>query len=162
MYFQLPLERMARHRRSDSQLDFAREALASLEETDDSRFEPTERGLAMFASQEDALERPVAVLLQRYGDAVEIRPPRVRCLPGHPLQQPVMALRVTVRREHSLALMQELRSRGARIDEECLRGRTFIVRATAPLRDLLGFAGRLEAITDGFGHHSTRLSHYAP
>ena len=58
--------------------------------------------------------------------------------------------------------MQELRSRGARIDEECLRGRTFIVRAAAPLRDLLGFAGRLAAITGGSGHHSTRLSHYAP
>jgi len=93
MYFQLPLERMARHRGNASQLNFAREALVSLDETDDSRFEPTERGLAMYSAHEVALERPVAVLVQRYGDAVEIRPPRVRCLPGHPLQQPVMALR---------------------------------------------------------------------
>lgn len=162
MYFQLPLERMARRRDGDSQLDFAREALASLDETEDSRFEPTPRGLAMFAAHEDALERPVAVLQQRYGDAVEIRPPRVRCLPGHPLQQPVMALRVAVRREHSLAVLQELRQRGARIEEQCQRGRTFIFRARAPLRDLLGLGERLAALTGGTAQHAMTLSHYAP
>jgi hypothetical protein len=162
MHFQLPLERLARHSHRSSQLDFAREALASLDETDDSRFEPTERGLAMFAAHEDALERPCAVLLQRYGDAVEIRPPRVRCLPGHPLQQPVMALRVVARREHSLAVLQELRHRGARIEEECRRGRTVIVRARAPLRDLLGLGCRLADLSGGTAQHAMRLSHYAP
>lgn len=162
MHFQLPLERMARHRGRPSQLDFAREALGSLDETDDSRFEPTARGLAMFAANEDALERPVAVLQQRYGDAVDIRPPRVRCLPGHPLQQPVMALRVMARREHSLAILQELRQRNARIEEECRRGRTVVVRARAPLRDLLGLGGRLAALSGGTAQYAMRLSHYAP
>ena len=154
MYIQLPLERVARHRNNDSQLDFAREALASLDETEDSRFEATQRGLAMFAAHEDALERPVAVLQQRYGDAVEVRPPRVRCLPGHPLQQPVMALRVVVRREHSLAVLQELRQRDVRIEEECQRGRTFVFRARAPLRDLLGLGQRL---VEGATHELGRL-----
>lgn len=162
MYFQLPLERIARHRRRTSQLDFAREALVSLDETDDSRFEPTARGLAMFAANESALERPIAVLQQRYGDAVVVRPPRVRCLPGHPVQQPVMALRVAVPRQHSLAVLQELRQRNARVEEECLRGRTSIFRARAPLRDLLGLGERLEVLTGGDAQHAMRLSHYAP
>jgi hypothetical protein len=162
MYFQLPLERVARRRNGASQLDFAREALTCLDETCDSRFEPTERGLAMFAAHEDALERPIEVLLQRYGDVVEIRPPRVRCLPGHPPQQPVMALRVTVRREHSLATLQELRHRGACIEEECLRGRTVVFRARAPLRDLLGLGERLSDLSGGTAQHAMRLSHYAP
>lgn len=162
MYFQLPLEQMVRHRDRRAQIDFAREAAAVLEESDDARFEPTDRGLALFAAHEEALVPPVAVLRDRYGEAVEFRPPRVRCLPGHPLQQPVMALRVTVRREHSLAMVRELQRRGARIEEECLRGRTVILRAVAPLRELLGFAARLDAITGGSGHHAMRLSHYAP
>lgn len=162
MYFQLPLERFARRRHGDSQLEFAREALACLDETEDSRFEPTPRGLAMFAAHEDALERPIAVLQQRYGDAVDIRPPRVRCLPGHPLQQPVMALRVVARREHSLAILQELRRRNARIEEECRRGRTVVFRARAPLRGLLGLGGRLAVLSGGTAQHAMRLSHYAP
>lgn len=162
MYFQLPLERVARRRNAASQLDFAREALASLDETEDSRFQPTTRGLAMFAAHEDALERPVAVLEQRYGDAVDILPPRVRCLPGHPLQQPVMALRVVVRRDHSLAVLQELRQRDARIEEQIQRGRTFVFRARAPLRNLLGLGERLAALTDGTAQHAMTLSHYAP
>ncbi len=124
MYYQLPLERLARHRGSRPQLDFAREALLALHESDDARFEATERGLEMYAAHEEALAQPVAVLHDRFGDLVDIRPPRVRCLPGHPLQQPVMALRVIVRREHALAAAHELRARNARIEEECQRGRT--------------------------------------
>ncbi|MBL0141856.1 MAG: hypothetical protein IPP91_07235 [Betaproteobacteria bacterium] len=162
MHFQLPLERMARHRNRASQLVFAREALTSLDETDDSRFEPTPRGLAMFAAHEDSLERPVAVLLQRYGEAVEIRPPRVRCLPGHPLQEPVMALRVTVRREYSLSVLQELRHRDVRLEEECIRGQAVVLRARAPLRVLLGLGERLAALSRGTAQHAMRLSHYAP
>ncbi len=161
MDFQLPLERMARLRAGSSQLDFAREALVILDETDDSRFEPTPSGLAMFAAHEDALERPVAVLRHRYGDAVDIRPPRVRCLPGRPPQQPVMAVRVVAQREHSLAVLQELRRRDVRIDEECQRGRTIVIRGRAPLRALLGLGGRLAALSHGSAHLAMRLSHYA-
>ena len=162
MYFQLPIERMARHRDTPSQLDFAREALLALEEPDYARFEPTERGLAMFAASEEDLERPVATLQRLYGDAVNLRPPRVRCLPGHPLQQPVMAFEVAVPREHSLAVRQELRQRDARIEEEYQRRRTCVFRGVAPLRDLLGLGGRLAVLSRGTARHAMRLSHYAP
>ena len=162
MYFQLPLEQLVRHRACGSQIEFAREAVDVLSESDDARFEPTGRGLTLFAAHEEALEPPVSILRDRYGGAVEVRPPRVRCLPGRPLQHPVMAVRVTVRREHFLAALQELRGRGARILEECLRGRTFIVRAEAPLRDLLGLGGRMAALSDGTALLTVRLSHYAP
>jgi len=160
MFYQLPLERLARHRGSRPQLDFAREALLALHESDDARYEATERGLEMYAAHEEALAQPVAVLHDRFGDLVDIRPPRVRCLPGHPLQQPVMALRVIVRREHSLAAIHELRARNARIEEECQRGRTVIIRARAPLRDLLGLGERLATLTGGTAQHAMRLSHY--
>ncbi len=162
MYFQLPLERVVRHRRRASQLDFAREACTSLDEAEDSRFEPTERGLALFAAGEEAFERPVAVLQQRYGEALDVRPLRVRCLPGHPVQHPVMALRVEVRREHAAAVFQELRQRNALIEEECRRDRLVVFRARAPLRDLLGLGRWLEALSGGTATHAMALSHYAP
>ncbi len=161
MFYQLPLERLARHRGSRPQIDFAREALLALHESDDARYEPTERGLEMYAAHEEALAQPVAVLRDRFGDLLDVRPPRVRCLPGHPQYQPVMALRVIVRREHSLAAVHELRARNARIEEECQRGRIVIIRARAPLRDLLGLGERLAALTGGTAQHAMRLSHYS-
>jgi len=162
MYFQLPLEQIVRHRERPSQIEFARQAADVLDETDEVRFEPTERGLALFAAHEEALRPPLSVIRDRYGEAVEARPPRVRLLPGHPLQEPVMAVRVTVPREHAPAALRELRDRGARILEECRRGRIFIVRAEAPLRELLGFGRRMARLTDGTAAHSIRLSRYLP
>ena len=162
MYYQLPLEQIVRHRNRPSQGDFAHEALAVLEETEDSRFEPTARGLALYGAHEEALAPPVAILRDRYHEALEVRPLRVRCLAGRPVRQPVMAVRVVARREHSLAVLAELRRRHARIEEECLRGRTFIVRAEAPLRDLLGLGESLAALTGGSAQHGMRLSRYLP
>ena len=78
MFYQLPLERLARHRGSRPQLDFAREALLALHESDDARYEATERGLEMYAAHEEALAQPVAGLDDRVGGLGDIRPPRVR------------------------------------------------------------------------------------
>ena len=73
-----------------------------------------------------------------------------------------MNVRVTARAEHSVAILAELRRRGARILEECVRGRTFIVRAEAPLVLLIGLPGALAARTDGTANHAIRLVRYAP
>ena len=51
---------------------------------------------------------------------------------SRPLHEPVMHVRIEVRHEHRLGVMQELKARGARILEECSRPRRFIVRAEAP------------------------------
>ena len=97
MYYQYPLEALARGKRADSQLDFARQARAALEDSADLLARPVPTGLALFAANEDALEEPVRILRDIYGDFVELRSPRVRLIPGAPAQEPVMAVRVTSR-----------------------------------------------------------------
>jgi hypothetical protein len=162
MYYQYPLETVARRKRADSQIDFARQARTALEDTDELLARPLASGLALFAANEDALEEPARVLREIYGDFVEVPSPRVRLIPGNPVQEPVMAVRVTARAEHAGAIVAELRGRGTRMLEECLRGRVFVVRAEAPLALLLGLPAAVRAITEGMGGASIRLVRYAP
>jgi hypothetical protein len=162
MYFQYPLEALARKRASVNQIDFAREARRVLSDTDEVMFEPIDRGLAIFAAHEEALDAPRRILRDKYGDFVEVRSPRVRLMPGEPAHEPIMHVRIEARREHAFGLLRELRLRGARLLEECARGRVFIVRAEAPLESLLGLPARVNEITDGLGIHSIRLVRYAP
>jgi len=162
VYFQYPLEALARKREATSQLEFAREARRALRESDDAAFEPIDRGLAMFAANEEALEEPTRILRELYGDQVEVRRPRGRYLPGHPLHEPIMHVRVTAKREWAGRVLAELRLRGATILEESLRPRDYVVRAEAPLSLLLGLPATLEAITGVETPCAIRLARYEP
>lgn len=162
MYFQYPLESLARKREARSQIEFAREARRALRDSDDAVFEPIDRGLAMFAANEEALEEPTRILQEIYGEQVEVRAPRVRYLPGHPLQEPIMHVRVTTRREWAGPVLAELRLRGATILEESMRQRDYVVRAEAPLSVLLGLPATLDAITGVETPCAIRLSRYEP
>jgi len=162
MYYQYPLETLARGRRVESQIEFAQRAQAAITDSDELLARPRPAGLALFSANEQVLEQPVRILLDIYGDAVELRPSRARIIPGNPAQQPIMAVRVVARVEHTGAIIAELRQRGTRIQEECVRGRTVILRAEAPLALLLGLADALHAVTDGAATHSIRLVRYAP
>ena len=162
MYYQYPLETLARRKRADSQMEFARQARTALQDSDELLARPIATGLALFAANEDALEEPARILRDIYGDFVEVRSPRVRVIAGEPAQEPVMAVRVTARAEHAVAITAELRRRRARILEECFRARTFIVRAEAPLALLLGLPAVVRAITGGTADPSIRLVRYAP
>lgn len=162
MYFQYPLEALARRRASVKQIDFAKQARRVLDDSDEVMFEPLEHGLAIFAAHEDALAAPKRILQDLFGDFVEVRSPRVRYMPGEPEHEPVMHVRVTVRREHAAPVLRELKQRGARILEECSRDRVFIVRAEAPLAALLGLPAVLDDISEGSAIHSIRLLRYAP
>lgn len=162
MNFQYPLETLARRRARASQLDFAREARRVFDDSDDTLFEAHDHGLAIFAAHEAALEGPLQVLQQLYGDDVEVRGPKVRYLPGEPLHEPIMHVRISVRRDFAGAVLAELRQRGARIVEECARSRITIVRAEAPLATLLGLPARLDVMTGGNASHAIRLLRYAP
>jgi hypothetical protein len=162
MYFQFPLEALVRRRAAADQLAFAREASGVLGDFDEVRCEPVDRGLTILAAHEVALQEPRRILRDLYGDFVEILQPRVRYVAGEPTQEPVMHVRITTRREHAAALLAELRLRGARMLEECIRSRTFIVRAEAPLARLLGLPARIDEVTEGHAMHSIRLIRYEP
>jgi len=160
MYFQYPLETLARKRASVRQIDFAREARRVLADTDEVVFQPLDLGLAILAANEDALEEPRRILREMYGDFVEVRDPRVRYMPGP--HEPIMHVRITAKRDNAPAILRELRNRGARLLEECTRNRVYIVRAEARLATLLGLPARLDEITEGLAMHSIRLIRYAP
>ncbi len=162
MYFQYPLEALARSRASASQLDFAHEARRALADSDEVLYEPHDRGLAIFAANEDALEAPRRVLHDLYGEFLELRHPKVRYMPGEPRLEPIMHVRIAARREHADAILQELRARRARILEDIVRPRDFVVRAEAPLAVLLGLPALLDVITGGHAAHAIRLLRYAP
>ena len=162
MYFQYPFESIARRRCARYQMVFARLAKLALVDTDEVFSRPVADGLVLFAANEDALEEPARILRDLYGEVVELRPPRVRVIPGEPQQEPIMNVRITARLEHEGAIIAELRRRGAEILEKCIRGRVFIVRAESPLALVLGLPASLDALTGRTAAHAIRLVRYAP
>jgi hypothetical protein len=162
MYYQYPLEVLARQRGAKSQLDFARTARAALLESEEMVPEAMARGLMLFAANEEALARPVRALEEMYGDELQIRGPRVRMLPGKPPQEPIMLVRIATSRATIWQVVQELRVRQAHILEECMRGRLVVVRAMAPLSLLVGLPAVLENMTGGDARCVIRLDRYAP
>lgn len=161
MYYQYPLETLARMRGAASQADFAREARDIVLDTDEVIAQPCERGLALFAANEEALSQPARVLGDVFGPRVELRRPRVRYMPGLPPREPIMQVEVTVRPEYSGRVLAELRARGVNMLEECWRARRLIVEAEAPLAALLGLSAMLDSITSGSAQCSMRLVRYA-
>ena len=161
MYLQYPLETLVRRRGNVNQLEFARAALRVLPNTRQAVLKPLNRGLAIFAANEAALEEPKRMLQEMYGDMVEVRDPRVRHIPGTPLREPIMQVRITAPRENAPALAAELRRRGARLLDESLLTRLYVVRAEAPLAALLGLPARIDGLTSGLGTHWIRLVRYA-
>ena len=162
MYYQFPLQTLARSNDERPQIDFARQAALVLPESDEIFLEPLEDGLAIFAANEDALAPPRQRLEEVYGKAVEVRPPNVRLIAGEPVQEPVMNVRVRAKRCYITEVLHVLRFRGVKIVEECLRPREFIVRGQAPMRDLMGLPEELAGVTAGTASHWIRLAHYAP
>jgi hypothetical protein len=161
MYFQYPLETLARKRGTRSQIDFALEAKRLLRDTDDALFEPMDHGLVIFAANEEAIDAPAQLLAQAYPDQVVVRKPVVRLIRGEPAQQPMMYVRVLARREHAGVVVQALRARGVSIREESLRRRDVVVRGEAPLVSLLGLRAELDRLTGGSAEPLVRLTHYA-
>ena len=162
MYFQYPLETLARVRGARMQAAFAQEAKEVMKDSDDVLSEPLDHGLAIFAANEDALQQPMRILEELYGDGIEVRRPRVRLIEGDPVQQPVMSVRVRTRRTYAAAVLQTLRLRGVKLSEECWRERELIVRGEAPLASLMGLPAELDCISEGSAGHWIRLTHYAP
>ncbi|MEO5694749.1 MAG: hypothetical protein ABIQ72_16575 [Usitatibacter sp.] len=162
MYYQYPLEVLARKRGTLSQIEFAREAKRVLLDTDELLAQPGDRGLAILAANEEALFQPARVLRDVYGDVVELRRPRIRYMRGEPMLEPVMHVRITARREYAGRVLAELRVRDVRVIEECHRSRIYIVRAESPLVAVLGLPARLDTITGGSADCAIRLIRYAP
>lgn len=159
----LPLECICSTSATAFQLGFARGARMLVPERDDVACEPTSAGLLIRAETETALERPIALLREVYGEALRVGPPTIRCREtADGVSEPYMGLRVRCPRDRLEAVRAGLVRRDGQIVEAHAEGLYAVVRATAPLVRLLGYAGELAALTGEHGHLVMWFSHYAP
>ena len=88
--------------------------------------------------------------------------PRVRRLYEPIVREPLVGVRAGVAHERAEAVVQDLIARGARIEEVDWMLSQPVVRATAPLRLLLGYPQALAALSRNTADLRMWLSHYAP
>ena len=162
MYRDYPVEQLARSTSTRFQMGFARMTMHLLPEFKQVVLEPSERGLKILASNEEALAPPRDVIRQIHDEDVEIDEPQVRLLYGEVVQEPIMWVRARSERTFTEAVIHELITREAQIEEVDWLAALPVVRAWAPLRRLLGYSQALAALSQDTAELYTVLSHYAP
>jgi hypothetical protein len=162
MHHDYPIEQLARSRSTRFQMGFARMTMHLLPEFDEVALAPSREGLRIFATSEMALATPGEVIRQIHAQNVQFDEPQVRLLYGDSIQEPVMWVRAAVERARTEAVVQDLVRRGAEIEEVDWMAPAPVVRARAPLRQLLGYPQALAALTGGGAELRMWLSHYAP
>lgn len=163
VYSEFPVEQLARLASSPFQIGFARQAMRMLAPSDTIAFEATQEGLLMCAQNEDALAKPIALLLELYRDNLVLPPPRVRymSLDDRPFE-PIMFLRVRTVPRHWGVVRDDLASREATLLEEHARPSVCVLRAEAPMRKLLGYGEALATLSEGTALHWIWLDRYGP
>ena len=100
MYSRFPIQCECSYSRDRFNLAFARKAMEFLRPGKELVLEPSPRGLTLLAETEMALERPIAVLKDVYGDEVRVGPPTVRYHEGAQVEEPYMGLRIRCQSPH--------------------------------------------------------------
>ncbi len=163
VHSEFPVERLAQLASNPFQIGFARQVMRVLESSDLIAFEATHGGLLMRAQNEEALAKPVALLRDIYHDDLVLLPPQVRYMSlGNRPYEPIMLLRVRTAPRHRDDVGADLVARGATLLEEHMQASVCVLRAEAPLRQLLGYGEALSALTNGTGLYWTWLDRYVP
>jgi|ADGO01.1.fsa_nt_gi predicted membrane GTPase involved in stress response len=162
MYSRFPLECECSFSIDRFNLSFARKAMEVLRPGKEVAFEPSRRGLTMLAETELALERPISVLRDVYGNNVRVSPPRVRYHQGAQLEEPHMGLRIRCEPRHFETLRADLLGRNATLIDAEQNHLYSVLRATAPLAELVGYPAHVREVTDGKSQLVMWLSHYEP
>lgn len=81
---------------------------------------------------------------------------------AHPvLLEPVVVVEVTVPARFTGAILSDLNTKRARIeDQDSLPGDLTVIRAKAPLAEMVRYAAQLGSITQGQGSYTMEFSHY--
>jgi len=79
---------------------------------------------------------------------------------GPVLLEPIMNVEVVIPEEYLGAISGDINSRRGRIMGMDVKGRSQIVKATAPLAEMFTYANDLRSITGGRGMYTMRFSHY--
>lgn len=163
VHSEFPLERLAQLASSPFQIGFARQVVRMMEASDALAYEATNDGLLMRGQNEDVLGKPVILLRDLYGEDLVLRPPQVRYMSlGNRPYEPVMMLRIRILPRYKAAVLESLDARQVSMLEEELRPTICVLRAEAPLRQLLGYGESLSKLTQGSGLYWTWLDRYVP
>lgn len=164
MHKDFPIERRCSHLADRFQLGFARKAMQLLPQGEETAFAPGPQGLVILAETEMALERPVKILSEVFGDQVRIGPPTIRyrrsANSAASTEEPHMGLRVLCAPACYEAVRRDLQLRKAVILDAEVNRQFGIVRARAPLAALIGYPDKLAELTAGHGQLVMWLSHY--
>lgn len=166
MRSEFPLEQLVKHDSHRFQMGFARQVIRDVTQTrrfrDRVLFEASNDGLVMLAQNEEALTEPLDLLRELYEQSLVVLQPRVRYLSlGNERFEPIMVVRVRVAPRDMQAVRADLLAReGTILDEDRNRG-TCVLRAEAPLRNLLGYGRELNTLTGGTGEYCSWLDRYA-
>jgi predicted membrane GTPase involved in stress response len=162
MYYEYPIEQLARSPTTRFQMGFAKMTMNLMPTFEDVVLEPSVQGLKILGASEMALASPGEVIRQIHSNEVELREPRVRLLYGMKVREPVMWVRASARHKYAEAVVQDLVTRGAAIEEVDWLVSQPVVLAKAPLRSLLGYPQVLATLSQNTAQLKMWLSHYAP
>ncbi len=162
MYHIYPIEQLARSISTRFQMGFARMTMHLLPEFEEAALEPSAHGLRILGTNEAALALPGEVIRQIHAEDVKLEKPQVRLLYGEVVQEPVMWVRAGTERNHTEAVINDLITRGAEIEEVDWMAPRPVVRARVALRQLLGYPQALAALSQSTAELRMWLSHYAP
>ena len=163
VHSEFPVERLVQLASNQFQMGFARQAMRVLHPSDRIAFEATGEGLLMRAQNEDALDQPLTLLCDLYGDDLKLLPPQVRCMniDGR-IYEPVMLLRVRTEPRHLDAVRSNLTARKLKLLEEHVHPSVCVLRAEGPLRNLLGYGEALATLSEDKALHWIWLDRYVP
>ncbi len=158
-----PIEQLARSAQTRFQTGFARMTMQLMPVFEDATVEATVHGLKILGANEMALTAPGRVIREIYAHEVLLEEPQVRWhyYAGR-LREPVMHVRTSVDSEHAEVVIQDLVARGATIASVDWLHNPGVVRAQAPLQNLLGYPQVLAELSKGTANLKMWLSHYAP
>lgn len=157
-----PIQRRCTLRGVDDQFTFACQARDLLSTGETGALEASDRGLLLLAQHETALERLTGLVQAVYEDRVDFGPAEVRFRDDGPKrQEPYMALRVDCRAELASVVAADLRWHDAMLLDARGEHSRVVLRATAPLTAVLGYARRLERL-DPEARMTSWLAYYAP
>jgi hypothetical protein len=162
MYSRFPIQCECSYSRDRFNLAFARKAMEVLRPGKELVLEPSMRGLKLLAETEMALERPIALLRDVYGNDVRVGPPTVRYHQGSQVEEPYMGFRIRCQPQHFERLRGDLVRRGAALSDAELNKLCGVLRASARLADLVGYPAHVRASTEGTAQLVMWLSHYEP
>jgi hypothetical protein len=157
-----PIEQLARSTSTRFQMGFARMTMRLLPELEEVALEPSSEGLKILAANEAALAPPGELIRRIHAQHVEFDDPQVRLLYAGSLREPIMWVRAAVDRVRTESVIQDLVRRDADIDEVDWMAASPVVRARAPLRQLLGYRQSLTALAGKTAELRMWLSHWAP